>query len=490
MEYSQPQELQQAPSRSPSLEEEDGYSSEQIGGGSPRRRRRSRSATPSETPTRLRVKVTPTTKAGLVAANALERRARLAPDEQSPTPHDPPETSVGPHISGLNTTYPVSRHPSIPPSNIPPSNPDPYAYMTRPSIHSHPSFTGPDAVHSGKRATEADLQLFDTFLHVRPQLSHDISHAPSRTPDPQAFVGPGIPQSNYAVQRSREVSRAPSRTPDPQASVEPGIPPSNYAVQRSRDVSRAPSRTPDPQASVEPGIPPSNYAVQRSRDVSRAPSRTPDPQASVGPSNYPVQYSRDVLHAPSRTPDPQAFVGPGIPRSLLPLSDRNTSLEPSGAPSNFLRPTSGLSPQLVPDPALSTNLRPPEPLALKPSIDLPIPTTQVIPATPAREHTNAHAITPDANRRPVGRKSDSAKDILRRGIKQLEEYIASLAKESGYSVDQIHSKLGTTSSYAGSSWKWNSYLKYFKDNEATEMHRINGESGVPDWESTISLLVL
>jgi hypothetical protein len=329
MAYPQPPEHQQTSSRSPSLEEEDEASSEQIGGGSTRRRRRSRSATPSETPTRLRMEVTPTTKAGVVTANALERRARLAPDEESLTPRDPPETLVAPHLD--------TQHPSIHPSNIPPSNPDPYAYLTRPGRHPHPSFTNPDAFRSGKQPTEADLQLFQTFLHVHPQL---------------------------------------------------GILPPNYPLEHSHDVPRAQSHTPDPQAFMGPGIPTSNNPFQ-------------------GGSHH-------IFRAPSSTPDPQAFMGPGIPTSNYP---RKPSLEPSGAPSN-LRMSSEPFPQLANDPVLSTK-----------SSDLPIPTTQVIPATPTREHAHTHVDEPKANPRPAGCKSDDAKEIFSKGIKKLEEDIASLAQE-------------------------------------------------------------
>jgi hypothetical protein len=465
MSYSHPQEHQQASSPSASPEKGDGYDSEQIGGGNNHRRRRSRSATPSETPTRLRVKVTPTTKAGLVAANALERRARLAPDGESPTHHDPPETSVGSHPSRLDQ---VPRDASIRLPDIPPSNPDPYAYMTRPSLHPQP-----DSFQSGRQPTEAELQLFQTFLHGRHQPgvppsnyplqhSHDVYRAPSRTPDPQLGV--------------HDVSRPPSRIPDPQL----GVPSSNHPLQHSRDVSRAPSRTPDPQL----GIPSSNRPLKHFHDVSRAPSRTPDPQLGIPPSNQRLQPPHDVFYAPSHTPDlPKASLGP--------IDMSQTSFQPPSEHPQESGTSSESSSQLAPDQVLSTNmpLRPSGPSSLKPSTlsDLPIPITQVIPATPARDHANAHVGERKAHPKPVGRKSDDAKDILDKGIIKLEVDITSLAKESGYSIDQIYSKLGTTNSYAKSSWKWNTYLKYFKDHEAAELDRLKGESGVPDLESMVSL---
>jgi hypothetical protein len=100
---------------------------EQLGGGS--HRCRSHSAMPSTTPTRLHAKVTPTTKAGFVTTNALQRRANLIEAEDSPTP-----------TSGVDEQLASTADISLPPLHGQISgNADPYSFMHRAAMpHVYP----------------------------------------------------------------------------------------------------------------------------------------------------------------------------------------------------------------------------------------------------------------------------------------------------------------------------------------------------------------
>jgi hypothetical protein len=505
---------------------------EQLGGGS--RRRRSRSATPSTTPTRLRAKVTPTTKAGFVTTNALQRRANLIEAEDSPTP-----------TSGVDEQLASTADVSLPPLHGQISgNADPYSFMHRaamPYVYPPAPTYMPQQhsiYHQNEHRTPEPIEQSNIGAGALLRVAHESSRSPEPTRGHVVDALLHAPPSGV-VYRPGDAARGSSRTPEPARGLSDlemqallRGPPSRSSNASSPvgvgygpgDAARGSSRTPGParghlselemQALLR-GPPSRSSNASSPVNASHEPSRTPEPigghdgdgrmQATLRglPKSHNVNGSDNASH--TQTQDVlggdvgiQGMLRGPLPRPGITFGPGDGSFMPSRTPGPVRHEghISDIEMQaLLRGPPLGSHNASRESMhALeqrgsgpsKPSQDSDPPTISpvhlqppimnVIPPTPDR------ACTTDSDQRHVGRRSDSVNEIVREGFQRLDKEFASLAEAAGYTTAQdlinkyFASHRSTTS--------WNMYQEYFKAHEATEMERLKDVEDVPQWEGT------